>query len=200
MYAYADSVKKLIEEFEKLPGVGKRTAERFAFHILNSGGDAAAGLAGAITEVISNISRCPVCCNLTDKSPCGICASGGRDRTQVCVVEQPADVAAIERTGDFKGLYHVLMGALSPLRGIGPGAINIAPLITRVRQESIEEVILATDPDYEGDATAQYIADALKACSVKITRIATGLPAGSTLEFAGEATLRKAIEGRRSQD
>ncbi len=199
MYAYADSIKKLIEEFEKLPGVGKRTAERFAFYILNSEKEPAMKLAEAVAEVKNSILQCPVCFNLTDVTPCAVCAGKSRDRNQICVVEQPVDVVAIEKTNSFRGLYHVLMGALSPLKGVGPEDINIAGLLKRVEEGHVEEVILATDPDFEGDATAQYIAGALKGSKVKITRIATGIPAGATLEFAGEATLRKALDGRREQ-
>ncbi len=199
MYAYADSIKKLIEEFEKLPGVGKRTAERFAFHVLNSEKEFAMKLAEAVAEVKNSILQCPVCFNLTDVTPCAVCTGKSRDSNQICVVEQPVDVVAIEKTNSFRGLYHVLMGALSPLKGVGPEDINIAGLIKRVEEGQIEEIILATDPDFEGDATAQYITGALKKFKVKISRIATGIPAGATLEFAGEATLRKALDGRREQ-
>ncbi len=199
MYAYADAIKKLIDEFEQLPGVGRRTAERFAFHILNTEREAALSLAGAITDVKDMIKLCPVCFNLTDFLPCKICSSENRDRKAICVVEQPVDVVSIEKIERFRGVYHVLMGALSPLKGITPDDLNIAELLDRVKSGGIEEVIIATDPDYEGDATAQYLADELKPLGVKVTRLATGIPAGATLEFAGEATLRKAFEGRREQ-
>lgn len=200
MYDYADSIKQLIDEFEKLPGVGKRTAERFAFHTLNTGRDSALKLAEAITRVKNNISNCPVCFNLTDAQPCGICASRTRDRTVICVVEQPVDVVSIEKIHSFHGLYHVLMGALSPLRGITPDDINMAALFKRVADGGVEEVIIATDSDDEGEMTSQYIVKKLKPAGVRITRIATGIPVGATLDLLDEKTLSRAIEGRREQD
>jgi recombination protein RecR len=200
MQEYAASIKKLIEEFEKLPGVGKRTAERFTFHILNSGRDSALELAEAIKDVKTRITHCPVCFNLTDTSPCKICSSGGRDRSIICVVEQPVDVVSIEKIHRFHGLYHVLMGALSPLKGIAPGDINIAGLLERVEKGGVEEVIIATDSDDEGETTAQYLLKKLKPAGVKITRIATGIPVGATLDLLDERTLSRAIEGRTEQD
>ena len=200
MYAYADSIKKLIDEFEKLPGVGKRTAERFAFHTLNTDRDSALKLAEAITGVKNNIRNCPVCFNLTDILPCGICASKNRDRTIICVVEQPVDVVSIEKIHGFHGLYHVLMGALSPLRGISPDDINMEALFKRVAAGGVEEVIIATDSDDEGEATSQYIVKKLKPSGIKVTRIATGIPVGATLDLLDERTLSRAIEGRREQD
>jgi recombination protein RecR len=200
MSYYADSVKALVDEFEKLPGVGKRTAERFAFHILNAERNSALQLAEAITNVKNNISQCPVCCNLTDVKPCKICASNGRDKSIICVVEQPSDVASIEKTHRFHGLYHVLMGVLSPLKGTTPDDINISQLLTRVKSGGVEEVIIATDPDDEGEVTSQYLVKKLKPMGVKVTRLATGIPVGSTLDLLDERTLSKAIEGRRTQD
>ncbi len=200
MYDYADSIKKLIDEFEKLPGVGKRTAERFAFHTLNIGRDSALKLAEAIIRVKNNISNCPVCFNLTEAQPCGICASKTRDRNVICVVEQPVDVVSIEKIHSFHGLYHVLMGALSPLRGITPDDINMAALFKRVADGGVEEVIIATDSDDEGETTSQYIVKKLKPAGVRITRIATGIPVGATLDLLDEKTLSRAIEGRREQD
>ncbi len=200
MHAYAESIKKLIEEFEKLPGVGRRTAERFAFYILNSDRPQAVKLAEAITEVKDNIGNCPECFNLTDIRPCAICASKNRDRSIICVVEQPVDVVSIEKIHRFHGLYHVLMGSLSPLKGITPDDINMAELFERAKAQGVEEVIIATDSDDEGETTAQYIIKKLKPAGLKVTRIATGIPVGATLDLTDERTLSRAIEGRTEQE
>ena len=199
MHAYAESIKNLIEEFEKLPGVGRRTAERFAFYILNSERPHAVKLAEAITDVKDSIRNCPVCFNLTDTEPCAICASKTRDRNVICVVEQPVDVVSIEKIHRFHGLYHVLMGALSPLKGITPDDINMAELFKRAEAPGVEEVIIATDSDDEGETTAQYITKHLKPAGIKVTRIATGIPVGATLDLTDERTLSRALEGRMEQ-
>lgn len=196
MSHFADSVERLVEEFGKLPGVGPRTAERFAFHILKSEKDAAMKLAGAISEVKEKIKNCSICHNLTDVAPCKICKDPERNRSIICVVEEPFDVSVIEKTRKFKGLYHVLLGALSPLKGIGPDELKISDLITRIKKGKITEVIIATDSDAEGEITALYVAKLLKPLGVKVTRPARGIPVGGTLELAGEETVARAIEAR----
>jgi recombination protein RecR len=196
MYQFSDSVARLIEEFAKLPGVGKRTAERFAFYILEEGKEDALKLAEAIDEVKEKIGDCSVCHNLTDTDPCKICTNHGRDKSIICVVEQPGDVVALEKTNRFKGVYHVLLGTLSPLRGIQPKDLKISDLVDRVKKGKVSEVIIATDLDAEGETTALYITKLLKPLRVKITRPARGIPVGGTLELAGEQTLAKAMEAR----
>jgi len=196
VYYFSNSVKKLVEEFAKLPGVGPRTAERFAFHILNVSKEEAVKLAEAISEVKEKIRNCSVCHNLTDTDPCKICSDPGRDRATVCVVEQPQDVAALEKTRRFRGVYHVLLGALSPLRGIGPDELKMSGLVDRVKKGKITEVVIATDSDAEGETTALYITKLLKPLGIKITRLARGIPVGGTLELAGSETLAKAVEAR----
>ena len=197
MSYYAAPVAKLIEEFEKLPGIGHKTAQRLAFHVLNLPGEKAFGLANAIKDAKQKIRYCSVCNNLTENDPCFICSGSGRDRTTFCVVEDARDVVAMERTREFKGLYHVLQGVISPMEGIGPDDIKIKELLIRIRQDSIREVILATNPDVEGEATAMYISKLLKPLGIKTTRIAHGIPVGGDLEYADEVTLAKALEGRR---
>ncbi len=196
MYHFADSVAKLIEEFGKLPGVGPRTAERFAFHILKEEKEDALKLARVITEVKEKIVHCSVCNNLTDTDPCKICSNQTRDRSAICVVEQPADVVAIEKTNKFNGFYHILLGALSPLKGIEPDHLKISGLIDRIKKEKITEVIIATDSDAEGEATALYIMKLLKPLGIKTTRPARGIPIGGTLELIDVATLARAMESR----
>lgn len=196
MYQFSDSVARLIDEFAKLPGVGKRTAERFAFYILEEGKEEALKLAEAINEVREKITDCSVCHNLTDTDPCRICASQGRDKSIICVVEQPGDVVAIEKTHMFNGVYHVLLGSLSPLRGVLPKDLKISDLVDRVKKGKINEVIIATDSDAEGETTALYMTKLLKPLKVKTTRPARGIPVGGTLELAGEQTLAKAMEAR----
>ena len=196
MYQFSDSVARLIDEFAKLPGVGKRTAERFAFYILEEGKEEALKLAEAINEVREKITDCSVCHNLTDTDPCRICASQGRDKSIICVVEQPGDVVAIEKTHMFNGVYHVLLGSLSPLRGVLPKDLKISDLVDRVKKGKVNEVIIATDSDAEGETTALYMTKLLKSLKVKITRPARGIPVGGTLELAGEQTLAKAMEAR----
>jgi len=197
MTYYSAPIARLIEEFEKLPGVGHKTAQRLAFHVLSLPEERAVGLAEAIMEARSKIKYCSICSNLTDADPCSICAGRSRESTQICVVENPRDVVAMEKTKEYKGLYHVLHGAISPMEGIGPEDIKIRELLTRVRNGNVKEVILATNPNIEGEATAMYISKLLKPLGIKTTRIAHGIPVGGDLEYADEVTLAKALEGRR---
>lgn len=198
MSFYAVPVAKLIEEFEKLPGIGHKTAQRLAFHVLNLTEEKANNLANAIKDAKSKIKYCSVCGNLTDMDPCGICSSPNRDHGLICVVQDPRDVIAMERTREFGGLYHVLHGAISPMDGIGPEDIKIKDLLLRIKDGAeIKEVILATNPNIEGEATAMYISKLLKPIGIKTTRIAHGIPVGGDLEYADEVTLAKALEGRR---
>ena len=188
---------KLIEHFRALPGIGAKTAVRLAYHVLDMDAGEAKALAGAIIEAKEKIGFCNTCFNLSDRNPCAICASAERDHSLICVVEQPQDVAAMERMRDFRGVYHVLHGALSPLEGVGPGDIRIKELLGRLADETVKEVIMATNPNVEGEATAMYIAKLLKPMGLKVTRIAHGLPVGGDLEYADEVTLSKAMENRR---
>ena len=192
---------RLIEELKKLPGVGTKSAQRFAFHILRSTDDDAAALAEAVRGLKANLRLCSICNNVTDVDPCAYCASPTRNQRLVCVVEEPTSIAAIERTrssqGGYQGVYHVLHGTLSPLHGIGPDQLRAATLIARVERGEVDEVILATSPTLEGEATAHWLATALRGPSVKVTRIATGVPAGSDIEYADEVTMARAMEGRR---
>ncbi|MCQ2566587.1 MAG: recombination mediator RecR [Clostridia bacterium] len=198
MKYYAKSLSKLIAELGKLPGIGGKSAQRLAFHILSMTDEQASALAGAITEAKQSIKYCSVCGNFTDAETCPICSDTSRDNSVICVVETPKDVFAMERAGSFKGRYHVLHGAISPLDGIGPSDINLKSLITRLQTEDdVKEVILATSPRVEGEATAMYISKLLKPAGLKVTRIAYGLPVGGDLEYADEVTLSKAIEGRK---
>lgn len=196
-YSYAPPVAKLIEEFEKLPGIGHKTAQRLAFHVLNLSAEKAEGLANAIRDAKQKTRYCSICSNLTESDPCGICSSAKRDRGIICVVEDPRDVVAMERIREFKGLYHVLQGVISPMEGIGPEDIRIKELLLRIRDGEVREVILATNPDVEGEATAMYLSKLLKPIGIKTTRIAYGIPVGGDLEYADEMTLAKALEGRR---
>lgn len=193
---YPQSVIRLIEEFSKLPGIGAKTAQRLTFHVLNTSLDEAGRLSQAIIEARKNIKYCASCGNLTDSEYCSICSNRGRDKDTICVVQDPRDVIAMERTREFKGLYHVLHGAISPLNGIGPDDIRIKELLGRITKDT-KEIIVATNPNVEGEATAMYIARLLKPLSVKVTRIAHGIPVGGDLEYADEVTLGKALEGRR---
>jgi recombination protein RecR len=197
MSFYAAPVAKLIEEFEKLPGIGHKTAQRLAFHVLNLPYEKAESLANAIREAKAKTRYCSVCSNLTETDPCSICSSSSRDSSVICVVEDPRDVVAMERTREFKGLYHVLHGAISPMEGIGPEDIKIKELLARLKDGSVKEIILATNPNIEGEATAMYISKLLKPLGIKATRIAHGIPVGGDLEYADEVTLAKALEGRR---
>ena len=198
MRQYPKPLNKLINELSKLPGIGGKTAQRLAFHILALKESEATALANSIVNAKRSLHYCSVCGNLTDTDPCEICSDESRDRTKVCVVETPQDVIAMERIREFKGLYHVLHGAISPVEGIGPNDINLKSLITRLQQhDEIDEIIVATNPNIEGEATAMYIARLLKPSGIKVTRIAHGIPVGGELEYADEVTLLKAMEGRR---
>ena len=194
---YIAPLAKLIEHFRALPGIGSKTAVRLAYHILDMDADQAKALANAIIEAKEKIGYCNTCFNLSDENPCRICASDARDHSMICVVEQPQDVAAMERMRDYKGVYHVLHGALSPLEGVGPEDIRIKELLNRLYHDEVKEIIMATNPNVEGEATAMYIAKLLKPVGVKVTRIAHGLPVGGDLEYADEVTLSKAMENRR---
>ena len=198
MRQYPKPLNKLINELSKLPGIGGKTAQRLAFHILALEESEATALANSIVTAKRSLHYCSVCGNLTDTDPCEICSDESRDRTKVCVVETPQDVIAMERIREFKGMYHVLHGAISPVEGIGPNDINLKSLITRLQQhDEIDEIIVATNPNIEGEATAMYIARLLKPSGIKVTRIAHGIPVGGDLEYADEVTLLKAMEGRR---
>jgi len=193
---YAGPISRLIAELSRLPGIGQRTAQRLAFHILRAPEDQAFALADAIREVKEKVGLCEVCSNLSEGPRCQICTDERRDRSLICVVEEPADVIPIERTGEYRGLYHVLGGALSPIDGIDPEDLKIAELIARVNEGGVEEVVLATNPTTTGEATAQHIADMLQG-KTKVSRLASGLPVGADLEHADEVTVGKALSGRR---
>lgn len=192
-----EPLKRLIEEFRSLPGIGEKSAERLSFHVLKTSKDEAMRLAYAIRDVKELVKTCGTCFNLSDVDPCEICRNPRRERAQLCVVEQAADLWALEKAGSFQGLYHVLQGRLSPLDGAGPEQLTIEPLRRRVRAGEIREVILATNPTVEGDATAAYLQQALREENVRVTRIAKGIPSGSTLEYASKVILADALEGRR---
>jgi len=190
-------MSRLIDELKKLPGVGAKSAQRLAFHILRSSEADADSLAGAIRELKAALHLCSVCNNITDVDPCVYCSSATRNQKLVCVVEEPTNIASIEKTKSYNGVYHVLHGALSPLHGVGPEHLRIGSLQKRVESGAVEELILATNPTVEGEATAHYLTRLLKRSGVKVTRIATGIPAGSDIEYADEVTMSKAMEGRR---
>jgi recombination protein RecR len=192
-----EPLTRLMDELQRLPGIGRKGAQRLAFHVLKSTRDEANRLCDAIRDVKERITYCSVCNNVTDVEPCSICADEARSPRLICVVEEPPNVLAIERSRDYNGIYHVLMGALSPLQGIGPDELRIKGLLTRVDGGGVEEVILATNPTVEGEATAIYLARLLKPLGVKVTRIAMGVPVGSDLEYADDVTVHKAMEGRR---
>lgn len=197
MSLYAPAVARLLEELERLPGVGPKSAQRIAFYLLKCDVEAARRLAEAITDVKDTIRFCERCFNFAEEDTCEICADPGRLASMVCVVEEPRDVVAIERTGEFRGTYHVLGGCLSPIDGVGPDELRAHELVTRVDTEDVEEVILATNPNVEGETTALYLARLLKPLGIRVTRIASGLPVGGDLEYADEVTLGRALEGRR---
>jgi recombination protein RecR len=188
---------RLIEELRKLPGIGTKSAQRLAFHILRSSESDAEALANAVREVKAQLRLCSICNNITDIDPCVYCASPTRNQRLVCVLEEPTNIATIEKTRGYNGVYHILHGTLSPLHGVGPEHLRISSLEARVSRGDVDELILATSPTVEGEATAHYLADLLRSSGVKITRIATGVPAGSDIEYADEVTMTRALEGRR---
>jgi recombination protein RecR len=188
---------RLIDELKKLPGVGSKSAQRLAFHILRSSEEDATALAGAIHEVKASLRLCSVCNNITDVDPCVYCSSATRNQRLICVVEEPTNIAAVERTRHYNGVYHVLHGSISPIHGVGPEQLRISNLMKRVEDEQADEIILATNPTVEGEATATYLSGQLRRAGLKVTRIATGIPAGSDIEYADEITMLKAMEGRR---
>jgi recombination protein RecR len=194
---YAEPMARLIEELKKLPGVGAKSAQRYAFHLLRSSDEDAAALAEAVRGLKASLRLCSICNNVTDIDPCAYCASPTRNQRLVCVVEEPTNIDTVERTRSYQGVYHVLHGTLSPLHGVGPDQLRTSTLVRRVERGEVDEVILATSPTLEGEATADWLAGALREFPVRITRIATGVPAGSDIEYADEVTMARAIEGRR---
>jgi recombination protein RecR len=190
-------LQDLVEQLKRLPGIGAKSAQRLAFHILRTPREDAERLCQAIRDVKDRVTYCSTCNNITDVDPCSLCADPGRDHRLICVVEEPQNVSVVDRAGGFRGLYHVLMGAISPLQGVGPDDLKIKGLLARIAAGGVEEVILATNPTVEGEATAIYLARLLKPLGVRVTRIATGIPVGSDLEYADDLTVGKAIDGRR---
>ena len=197
MPRYAEPMARLIDELKKLPGVGTKSAQRYAFHILRGSDEDAAALAEAVRGVKAGLRLCSICNNITDVDPCAYCASPTRNQRLICVVEEPTNIEAVERSRGYQGVYHVLHGTLSPLHGVGPDQLRTATLIARVERGEADEIILATSPTLEGEATANWLASQLHSFPVRITRIATGVPAGSDIEYADEVTMARAIEGRR---
>ena len=197
MSFFPASLENLIDKFAALPGIGRKSAQRLAFYVLSLSDEEAKGFAEAITEAKSSVHCCSICQNLTEGEVCQICSSDRRDKSTICVVSEPRDVLSIERGREYNGTYHVLHGALSPMNHVGPEDIKIKELLHRISQENVEEVIMATNPDTEGDTTAMYISRLLKPFDVRVTRLAYGIPVGSNLEFADDATLLRALEGRR---
>lgn len=193
---YALPIAQLIEEFAKLPGIGKRSAERLAFYILKQPMEQVEGFAKSLLAAKEKITFCPVCQSLTDNVPCAICSNPKRDHSVICVVENPKDILAMEKTKEFSGVYHVLHGAISPMDGIGPNDIKIKELLVRTEKKPVREIIMATNPTIEGEATAMYISKLFKSFGIKVTRIAHGLPVGGELEYADEITITRALEGR----
>lgn len=194
---YSGPITKLIEEFAKLPGIGRKTAQRLAFHVIAMDKDEVKSLSSALIEAKNNITYCTICCNISDKDPCHICSSNHRSDEIICVVEDPRDVAAMERTKEYQGKYHVLHGTISPMDSITPDMLKIKELLSRMSSTDLKEVILATNPTIEGEATAMYIARLIKPFGIRVTRIAHGLPVGADIEYADEVTISKAMENRR---
>lgn len=194
---YIEPIARLINELSRLPGIGGKTAQRLAFHIIDMPREQARQLAKVILDAKEGVKYCSVCCNITDRDPCSICSSPRRDKSIICVVKDPRDVIAMERTRDYRGLYHVLHGTISPMEGIGPDDIKLKELLHRVQNNGVKEVVMATNPDVEGEATAMYISRLLKPMGIKVTRIAHGIPVGGDLEYADEVTLSMALRGRR---
>lgn len=197
MSKFAEPMAQLIDELKKLPGVGGKSAQRLAFHILRSSGEDAEALASAIRNLKEKLHLCSVCSNITDIDPCAYCSNPTRNQRLVCVVEEPTNIASIEKTRSYNGVYHVLHGAISPLHGVGPEQLRIPSLLKRVENGDVDEIIIATNPTLEGEATAVHLTSLIKRPGVKVTRIATGIPAGSDIEYADEVTMLKAMEGRR---
>ena len=195
-FRYTKLFARLIDEFSKMPGIGPKTAQRLAFYILKNSSESVAGLAKAILEAKQKVKHCSICGNITDQEICEICQNINRDKSIICVVERAKDLIALERTGEYKGLYHVLEGAISPLDGIEPGNLKIDSLLKRLKAEKIKEVILANNPNIEGEVTATYLAKLIEPLKIKVTRIAYGVPIGGSLEFADEVTLAQALMGR----
>ena len=189
-------LERLVEQLQRLPGVGHKSAQRMAYHLLKTSDQAAADLVDAIGDARTRIHECQTCCNLTDKELCPVCTATDRDPSVICVVEDPRDVMALERTREYKGLYHVLHGAISPMDGVGPDQLRIKPLLVRLSDPQVQEVIMATNPTVEGEATAMYLSRLLQPFGIKITRLAYGIPVGGDLEYADEVTLRRSLEGR----
>jgi len=197
MAVYAAPVQDLIDELGRLPGVGPKSAQRIAFHLLKLSKEDALRLARSISEVKDKVSFCRRCFNIAEGEECGICSDARRETTVLCVVEEPRDIVAVEKTGEFRGRYHVLQGAISPIEGVGPEQLRVRELLTRIEPEAIEEIILCTNPNLEGEATAMYLGRLIKPLGIKVTRIASGMPVGGDLEYADELTLGRALEGRR---
>lgn len=187
---------RLVEQLQRLPGVGHKSAQRMAFYLLGTTDQAAADLVNAVKDAREKIHECRVCCNLTDQELCPVCAAANRDESAICVVEDPRDVLALERTREYKGLYHVLHGVISPMDGIGPDQLRIKQLLLRIGEQDVQEVIMATNPTVEGEATAMYLSKLLQPFEIKVTRLAYGIPVGGDLEYADEITLRRSLEGR----
>lgn len=198
MLVYTGSIEKLIESLIRLPGIGRRSAERIVAYVLNASKDEVRALSESISKVKENVRFCKICNNLSEEELCKICQDTRRSRDIVCIVEKPSDVTAVEKTGDFHGVYHVLLGSISPLEGKGPSDLKIESLMQRIKQDNIKEVIIATDADTEGETTAIYLAQLIKPSGVKLSRIGLGLPVGSNLEYADSTTISKALESRRS--
>jgi len=197
MSKFAEPMARLIDELKKLPGVGTKSAQRMAFYILRSSAEDADALSSAIHNLKEKLHLCSVCNNITDVDPCTYCSSATRNQRLICVIEEPTNIAAVEKTRHYNGVYHVLHGALSPLHGVGPEQLRISSLVKRIENGGVDEIIIATNPTLEGEATAVYLTNLMKRPGVKVTRIATGIPAGSDIEYADEVTMLKAIEGRR---